>query len=67
VEAERLLLTDAQEMLDNSEWEIAYGIAREAVWRFPDSKPAWGILAVAAIKLGKVAEATEAARRGAVR
>jgi len=55
-----LLLTDAREETDHQEWEVAYQILRELVWRFPETREAWQLLATVATRLGRTDEAKAA-------
>ena len=64
-EALALLLNDAREENAHDEFEVAYQILRELVWRFPDSKDGWQLLATVAGRLGHADEATAAAARAA--
>lgn len=59
--ARKLLLDDAREELAHQEWDVAYGILRELVWRFPETREAWRLLADVATRLGRIDEATAAA------
>jgi hypothetical protein len=62
-EARKFLMRDAREMIDHDEWEVAYGILRELVWRFPDEWEGWSLVSQMATRLGKNDEADEARRR----
>jgi len=55
-----LLLTDAREEAEHQEWEVAYQILRELVWRFPETREAWQLLANVAARLGRAEEAKAA-------
>ena len=55
-----LLLTDAREETEHQEWEVAYQILRELVWRFPETREAWQLLANVAARLGRTEEAKAA-------
>ena len=61
-EACALLMKDAREEAEHQEWEVAYQILRELVWRFPETGEAWRLLATVAGRLGRSDEA-EAARQ----
>jgi predicted Zn-dependent protease len=58
-----LLLTDAREEAEHQEWEVAYQILRELVWRFPETREAWQLLANVAGRLGHTDEAKVAEQR----
>jgi Flp pilus assembly protein TadD len=62
-EARALLLRDAREEAEHNEFEVAYQILRELVWRFPDCSEAWPLLSAMAAKLGNADEAKAAAAR----
>lgn len=53
----------ARELEARGEWDSAYGIYREMVWRFPSSGMAWDGLARAARHLGREDEAARASAR----
>ncbi|MCU1280952.1 MAG: hypothetical protein JWM53_4498 [bacterium] len=55
-----LLLTDAREEAEHQQWEVAYQILRELVWRFPETREAWQLLANVAARLGRADEAKAA-------
>ena len=58
-----LLLTDAREEAEHQEWEVAYQILRVLVWRFPETRDAWQLLANVAARLGRAEEAKAAEQR----
>ena len=62
-EACALLLKDAREEAEHQEWEVAYQILRELVWRFPETREAWRLLADMAARLGRSDEAKAAEQR----
>ena len=59
-----LLLTDARKESEHQEWEVAYQILRELVWRFPETREAWPLLANVAARVGRTEEAKAAEQRG---
>ena len=62
-EACALLLNDAREEVEHQEFEVAYQILRELVWRFPESREGWLLLANVASRLGRTEEAQAAQQR----
>ncbi len=54
-------LESAKEEIDHNEWEIAYDILRELVWRAPTWRASpWRLLSECAIKMGRPEEAEKA-------
>ncbi len=54
------LYSEAQEMVGQDEWDVAYGIWRELVCRFPERAEAWRGLESAARALGYLDESSMA-------
>lgn len=52
VEMWKFLRHEARRMESQEEWELAYDIYRELVWRFPDRSDAWSNLARVATIMG---------------
>lgn len=61
------LLSSAREAMSFSEWDVAYQILRELVWRAPrwDAEP-WQLLSKSAEMLGKTDEASKASSNFAI-
>lgn len=59
----QFLLSEAGRFEAQEEWETAYGIYRELVWRFPIHEDLWRRFAEVAERVGKNGEA-EVARGG---
>ena len=62
-DAASLLIADARDMLDHHEPGVAYEIVRELVWRSPNIREGWLLLAQAARSLNRIAEADAAEDR----
>jgi hypothetical protein len=61
------LLSSAREAMSFSEWDVAYQILRELVWRAPrwDAEP-WHLLSKCGAMLGKMEEASKATKNFAI-
>jgi hypothetical protein len=57
LESHQLLHKDALKMEAQDELEVAYGIYRELVWRFPEDVDAWAGLVRTSGAFGRVEEA----------
>ncbi len=64
-EVHRLLREAADELEREHEWDSAYGVYRELLWRFPRESVHWRGLARLASRLGKEEEAALALERAA--
>jgi hypothetical protein len=60
-ELHQYLLAEARTMQRVNEFEVAYQILRELVWRFPGSSPdGWELLSEISARIGKTDEAAAA-------